>query len=614
MHGKTRILALAISLAAVAGVGTALVAAATPSAVSASPSCPNVGTGVGCAYVVTVNPNGSVSISPGPNTTGIDANGHGEGDDVMVGVLNNSSAVVTSVTLSGTGRDDIFGFDGDGICTDTFSPASAGNYCATNGANGSPSYATRSGKKVVGSGGKDPYDYAGPNNTFTGISQNHNVGTVKFTTPLLPQASTFLSLETPPIVKSPAVSATGTATFTPGLVVNAPSVSGAAEGQLFNGAVTTFTDTGSIAPASEFAATVAWGDGSTSSTTDGLGDVTVTGSAGSYTVSGSHTYADEGTFSPAWVTVTDSLLAVNSATSNSASVIVADAPLTPGAPVSIPPQETNVAFTLPVASFTDGNTAASTPSDFSNAGTTIAWGDGTTNTAADGTGDVTITGSGSGGFTVTGTHSYTQATTTAASTAVIVTITDVGGSTTSVTDNAVVVADSVTNCSGSCTGNLQPTTSNPVAAQVSTSNPVTGALLVSAQPTSAQVLNCHDGFEHSPSVLSESNTFGNGATGTIISTVRFPVADGVVLNPGAPGASTPESFWVCFQDNNPFTDITGTSVTTGLLPMCNPFAVGSGPCVNNISTAPDPVSGVLTVTETITYPVADATANDPKRM
>ena len=83
-------------------------------------SCPNVGTGIGCAYVVTVNPNGTVSISPGANTTATDASGHGEGDDVMVGVLNNSNAVVTSITLSGSGRDNMFGFDGDGICTWNF--------------------------------------------------------------------------------------------------------------------------------------------------------------------------------------------------------------------------------------------------------------------------------------------------------------------------------------------------------------------------------------------------------------------------------------------------------------------------------------------------------------
>lgn len=609
MHGTKQILALVISLAITAGVGTALVAAATTSGVSASPSCPNVGTGIGCAYVVTVNPNGTVSISPGANTTATDANGHGEGEDVMVGVLNNSNAVVTSITLSGTGRDNMFGFDGDGICTWNFAPTSAGTYCATNGPSGAPSYATKNGNKIVGNSGKNPYDYAGPNNTFTGISLSGNVGTVKFTTPLRPQASTFLGLE-----KAPTTTATSTATFTPGVVVSPPSVTGAIEGEQFNGPVTTFTDTGSVAPASEFAATVAWGDGSTSSTADGLADVTVTGSNGAYAVSGIHTYARAGNYSPAWVTVSDSLLALNSATSTSASVVVKDAPLTPGPAAAIPPQETNVAFTLAVATFTDGNTTTSTPADFNDASTTIAWGDGTTNTATDGTGAVAITGSGSGGFTVTGTHAYTQASSTNANTAVIVTITDVGGATTSVTDNAVVVADSVTNCSGSCSGTLQPTTSNPVAAKVSTSDPVTGALLVSAQPTSAQVLDCHDGFEHSPSVLSESNTFGNGATGTITSTVSFPVADGVVLHPGAPGASTPPSFWVCFQDNVPFTDITGTSVTTGLLPMCNPFAVGSGPCVNNISTAPDPVSGVLTVTETITYPVTDATASDPRRV
>ena len=612
MHRTTRILTLAFSIALVAGIGTALVAAAATNTAAAPSICPNVGTGVGCAYVVTVAPNGSVSIKAGANTTSIDANGHGEGDDVVVGVVDNSSAVVTSVTLSGSGRDNMFGFDGDGICTWNFSPTSAGTYCASNGPSGGPSYSVRNGREVIGSGGKNPYDYAGPDNTFSGITSNSDTGTVNFTTPLRPQASTFLSLETAPIVRAPAASATATATFTSGLVVNPPSITGSIEGQQFSGPITTFTDTGSIAPASEFGATIAWGDGTTSSTTDGLGDVTVTGSNGSYTVSGAHTYAEAGTYSPAWVSVTDTLLAVNSATSTSASVVVKDAPLTAGPPVSIAPQQTNVSFTLPVATFTDANTTTSSPADFTDPSTTIAWGDGTTNTATDGTGDLVITGSGSGSFTVTGTHTYAHNSTVAPTTPVVVTVTDVGGSTTTITDNAVVVADSVTSCAGSCSGTLQPTATNPVGAQVSTTNPVTGDLLVSTEPTSAQLLNCNDGFEHAPSVVSESNTFGNAATGAITSTATFPAADGVILNPGGPGASNPPAFWVCFQDNVPFVDITGASVTTGLLPMCNPFASGVGPCVNNISTTP--VNGVLTVSETITYPVTDATSSDPRHM
>src|SRR5208283_656332 len=123
-------------------------------------------------------------------------------------------------------------------------------------------------------------------------------------------------------------------------------------------------------------------------------------------------------------------------------------------------------------------------------------------------------------------------------------------------------------------------------------------------------------------VLSESNTF-SAPEGTITSTESLPVADGVVLNPGAPGTpGDSTAFWVCFQANQPFTDVsggpaaestdpaTGNTVYTGLLPLCDPATADAGPCVNYISTAPN-ASNVLTVTEVITYPASFATSGDP---
>jgi hypothetical protein len=162
-----------------------------------------------------------------------------------------------------------------------------------------------------------------------------------------------------------------------------------------------------------------------------------------------------------------------------------------------------------------------------------------------------------------------------------------------------------------------------VAAQVSTSNSVTGNLLVSAEPTSIQVLNCHDGFEHAPSVLSESNTFGDSATGTITSTVSFPAADGVELNPGGPGASTrqlsgsaPRTTSVHrhhrrLGEDRPPSDVQPVRGRKRALREQHPTAPAPAPAP---ALAPAPVTGILTVTETITYPVTDATASDPKRM
>jgi hypothetical protein len=56
----------------------------------------------------------------------------------------------------------------------------------------------------------------------------------------------------------------------------------ATEGQSFSGTVATFTDPDTNATASEYSATIDWGDGNTSTGT-------ISGSGGSFSVSGSHT-------------------------------------------------------------------------------------------------------------------------------------------------------------------------------------------------------------------------------------------------------------------------------------------------------------------------------------
>ena len=226
--------------------------------------------------------------------------------------------------------------------------------------------------------------------------------------------------------------------------------------------------------------------------------------------------------------------------------------MTAGPAVVISPQQTDASFTTS-ATFTDGNAAAPL-SDFAN--TTIVWGDGTTSTTSSSPNPVVITGS-NGSFTVTGTHSYSTNTVDdpngAEPSPVSFNIVDVGGSTTTVTSNNVVVADSVTNCSGACTGTVNPTDTQPVAATVGTSTGQSGQLLLSTNPNSGtSQLNCGDAFLHAPSVLSESNTF-SAPQGTITSTESFPVSDGIVLNPSAPGApGDSTAFWVCFQATQSF--------------------------------------------------------------
>jgi hypothetical protein len=116
----------------------------------------------GCGAVITVtsvdskgNANAwSVTI---PNNSGTPGNGNPyDGvDDILVGIVNNSGSTLNSITLtsSDTTFGGIFGFDGDGPCNWAFELYGVSTDCF----NGAPSES-------------DPYDYAGPNNEFTNIT------------------------------------------------------------------------------------------------------------------------------------------------------------------------------------------------------------------------------------------------------------------------------------------------------------------------------------------------------------------------------------------------------------------------------------------------------------
>ncbi|HET6883211.1 MAG TPA: hypothetical protein VFI31_23780, partial [Pirellulales bacterium] len=190
----------------------------------------------------------------------------------------------------------------------------------------------------------------------------------------------------------------------------------ATEGTAFSGTVATFSNTGYASnPASDFAATIDWGDG----TTD-IG--TVSGGAGSYTVSGTHTYNSENTYTPI-VTLTDSD-GTASATASS-SMTVAEADVLNGTGMSLAATE-GTAFTGPVASFSNTGYASNPASDFT---ATIDWGDGTTDTG-------TVSG-GAGSYTVSGTHTYDSENTYTP----IVTLTDSDGTASATASSSMTVAE-----------------------------------------------------------------------------------------------------------------------------------------------------------------------------
>ena len=182
--------------------------------------CPQLGYDNSCGVLINVTTQGSqilqdtnngIPAYAGDNLNAPNQMPYDTLDDTMVGIVNNTAKPIYAVQLSGeaTGTD-LFGFDGDGICT--FANGGS-NTCrwghGTGGAEvggfGEPpagytgdSYCDAS--QLAGSAGptgSDPNgsDYEGPNNTYSNISPDETTGVVNFDSPLLPGQSTYFSLE-----------------------------------------------------------------------------------------------------------------------------------------------------------------------------------------------------------------------------------------------------------------------------------------------------------------------------------------------------------------------------------------------------------------------------------
>ena len=128
----------------------------------------------------------------------------------------------------------------------------------------------------------------------------------------------------------------------PTLTVVAPSIANVFEGQPNIALpVTTFTDSANLL-ASQFKVTVDYGDGSAASTSANDAHLVVSGSAGSYSISDNHTFAEEsGSTVPPFVfnvtvTVTENIMN-GLTTTQTGEAQVLDAPLAPGNPVPVGP-------------------------------------------------------------------------------------------------------------------------------------------------------------------------------------------------------------------------------------------------------------------------------------
>jgi len=152
----------------------------------------------------------------------------------------------------------------------------------------------------------------------------------------------------------------------------------------------TFTDPGSTNPSSDYTASIDWGDGTTTA-----GDVS--GSSGSYAVSGTHTYPDEGSFTVITTFFDNDDPNFTISISGTATITEADS-FSNGAITLAPGSVTEgTALTnAQVATFSDTGYPTNSPGDFA---ATIDWGDGATTAG-------TVVSLGSGNFGVQGTHTY----------------------------------------------------------------------------------------------------------------------------------------------------------------------------------------------------------------
>jgi PEP-CTERM motif-containing protein len=128
--------------------------------------CPAVGNDTqGCELLITVTASsGGVATAFTVSTASPDQGPYDGSDDTLVGILNSSSATLTTIALNST--TDIFGFDGDGACT----------YIACPGAT-------------------DPSGYAPAGVTFSGVNSAATSGNVDFNPGLAPGSSGWFSLE-----------------------------------------------------------------------------------------------------------------------------------------------------------------------------------------------------------------------------------------------------------------------------------------------------------------------------------------------------------------------------------------------------------------------------------
>jgi RHS repeat-associated protein len=371
---------------------------------------------------------------------------------------------------------------------------------------------------------------------------------------------------------------------------NLPTLTeGSASGSL---ALATFTDSFGGATASDFTVSIDWGDGSGLDTTTG----TVSGSTGGpFTVSGQHTYADEGNYN-VQITLSDDGSGTATATLTRPST-VNDAALTDtSTAANVSATEGTSTGTLTVATFTDAN-----PGDHSgDFSATIFWGDSSS------PGTVSYS---NGTYFVTGSHSYTDEGSYAVS---VFFVSDDGGSqlmgigktTVTVSDAALADTSTAANASateGTSTGTLTVATftdANPgdhsgdfMGTLIHWGDGMSGMGTVSYSNGTYAVTGSHSYADEGAFAVTVDVTDDGGSQLTGIGQSTVTVSDaalgggGVNLNAVA-GRSTGQVLLGTFSDANPNTSLADFQGSGGIR-----IDWGDGSGVTAGAVQPDPRGG-----------------------